>query len=90
MVFVGLRCVLVLFSTVPCLADQQRLELQTKDTTLRACVAVVQDQVTAFQSSFFSFLSLLFAIYSGNTMGFLYNVRHPYVLTVWPALIWLP
>ena len=34
----------------------------------------VQDSVTAFQTSFFSFLSLVFAIYSGNTMAFLYDV----------------
>ena len=34
----------------------------------------VQDSVTAFQTSFFSFLSLCFAIYSGNTMAFLYDV----------------
>lgn len=33
-----------------------------------------QDSVTAFQTSFFSFLSLVFAIYSGNTMAFLYEV----------------
>lgn len=38
-----------------------------------------KDNVTAFQTSFFSFLSLVFAIYSGNTMAFLYDVRptHP-------------
>ena len=30
--------------------------------------------MTAFQTSFFSFLSLVFAIYSGNTMAFLYDV----------------
>ncbi len=34
-----------------------------------------KDNVTAFQTSFFSFLSLVFAIYSGNTMAFLYDVR---------------
>ena len=34
----------------------------------------MQDSVTAFQTSFFSFLSLVFAIYSGNTMAFLYEV----------------
>ena len=33
-----------------------------------------KDSVTAFQTSFFSFLSLVFAIYSGNTMAFLYDV----------------
>ena len=33
-----------------------------------------KDNVTAFQTSFFSFLSLVFAIYSGNTMAFLYDV----------------
>ncbi|KAL3142388.1 hypothetical protein ABBQ38_002723 [Trebouxia sp. C0009 RCD-2024] len=32
-----------------------------------------KDSVTAFQTSFFSFLSLVFAIYSGNTMAFLYD-----------------
>lgn len=32
-----------------------------------------KDSVTAFQTSFFSFLSLVFAIYSGNTMAFLYE-----------------
>lgn len=32
-----------------------------------------KDNVTAFQTSFFSFLSLVFAIYSGNTMAFLYD-----------------
>eukprot|EP00884_Botryococcus_braunii_P011500 jgi/Botrbrau1/20350/Bobra.0006s0019.2 len=32
-----------------------------------------KDNVTAFQTSFFSFLSLIFAIYSGNTMAFLYD-----------------
>ncbi|KAK9864900.1 hypothetical protein WJX84_009860 [Apatococcus fuscideae] len=32
-----------------------------------------KDSVTAFQTSFFSFLSLCFAIYSGNTMAFLYD-----------------
>jgi hypothetical protein len=37
----------------------------------------VQDSVTAFQTSFFSFLSLVFAIYSGNTMAFLYEVSEP-------------
>lgn len=36
-----------------------------------------KDNVTAFQTSFFSFLSLVFAIYSGNTMAFLYDVSHP-------------
>lgn len=34
-----------------------------------------RDSVTAFQTSFFSFLSLVFAIFSGNTMAFLYDVR---------------
>ena len=37
-----------------------------------------KDNVTAFQTSFFSFLSLVFAIYSGNTMAFLYDVRPSY------------
>ncbi|KAL0031543.1 hypothetical protein WJX77_006192 [Trebouxia sp. C0004] len=42
-----------------------------------------KDSVTAFQTSFFSFLSLVFAIYSGNTMAFLYDrqkemVKHLY------------
>lgn len=32
---------------------------------------------SGFQSSFFSILSLLFAIFSGNSMGFLYDVRFP-------------
>ncbi|KAK9835192.1 hypothetical protein WJX81_004896 [Elliptochloris bilobata] len=32
-----------------------------------------RDSVTAFQTSFFSFLSLVFAIFSGNTMAFLYD-----------------
>ena len=36
-----------------------------------------KDNVTAFQTSFFSFLSLVFAIYSGNTMAFLYDVSPP-------------
>ena len=36
-----------------------------------------KDSVTAFQTSFFSFLSLVFAIYSGNTMAFLYDVGPP-------------
>ena len=31
--------------------------------------------MTAFQTSFFSCLSLLFAIFSGNSMAFLYEVR---------------
>ena len=31
--------------------------------------------VTPFQNSFFSVLSLLFAIFSGNSMAFLYDVR---------------
>ena len=39
-----------------------------------SCPLVLQDSVTAFQTSFFSFLSLVFAIYSGNTMAFLYDV----------------
>jgi hypothetical protein len=34
-----------------------------------------QESVTAFQTSFFSCLSLLFAIFSGNSMAFLYEVR---------------
>ncbi len=42
---------------------------------------VMQDSVTAFQTSFFSFLSLVFAIYSGNTMAFLYEVRKPSCIT---------
>lgn len=37
-----------------------------------------KDNVTAFQTSFFSFLSLVFAIYSGNTMAFLYDVSFLY------------
>ena len=41
--------------------------------------------MTAFQTSFFSFLSLVFAIYSGNTMAFLYDVRQ-----LSPACSWLP
>lgn len=48
-----------------------------------------KDNVTAFQTSFFSFLSLVFAIYSGNTMAFLYDVRsalapNRYLLTAHP------
>ena len=41
--------------------------------------------MTAFQTSFFSFLSLVFAIYSGNTMAFLYDVS-PSFHTKLPAL----
>jgi len=48
-----------------------------------------KDNVTAFQTSFFSFLSLVFAIYSGNTMAFLYDVSsllpQPSVHTALPS-----
>ena len=47
----------------------------------------LQDSVTAFQTSFFSFLSLVFAIYSGNTMAFLYDVSWPIPYPSIPA--WL-
>lgn len=42
-----------------------------------------KDSVTAFQTSFFSFLSLVFAIYSGNTMAFLYDVRPNTLPCMW-------
>ena len=42
--------------------------------------------MTAFQTSFFSFLSLVFAIYSGNTMAFLYDVSRSFQ-TELPALL---
>lgn len=48
----------------------------------------LQDSVTAFQTSFFSFLSLVFAIYSGNTMAFLYDVRPKSAVCV--ALVKVP
>lgn len=45
-----------------------------EDQTIDGVGFGIQDSVTAFQTSFFSFLSLVFAIYSGNTMAFLYEV----------------
>lgn len=56
--------------------------LCTLITAARLWVFLVQDNVTAFQTSFFSFLSLIFAIYSGNTMAFLYDVSPSLIITI--------
>lgn len=48
-----------------------------------------ESSVTPFQNSFFSVLSLLFAIFSGNSMGFLYDVSRSVALQP-PALLLSP